>query len=136
MNWQNSNIEISFGDHQDITTYVDPSYRFVNPNNTNMEQYVDEPYDVMRRSDLSYVADAATNYTDEAIANIDIPEVPSWALQPTKPAYTAAEIGAATPGDVSSAISNTVTPAYIRERMGVRLYVGEDGGIYVHAEEE
>ena len=74
MNWQNSNIEISFGDHQDITTYVDPSYRFVNPNNTNMEQYVDEPYDVMRRSDLSYVADAATNYTDEAIANIYIPD--------------------------------------------------------------
>ena len=74
MYWQNSNIEISFGDHQDITTYVDPSYRFVNPNNTNMEQYVDEPYDVMRRSDLSYVADAATNYTDEAIANIYIPD--------------------------------------------------------------
>ena len=79
---------------------------------------------------------ASETYVGRAIAEIDIPEVPSWALQPTKPAYTAAEIGAATPGDVSSAISNTVTPAYIRERMGVRLYVGEDGGIYVHAEEE
>ena len=31
--------------------------------------------------------------------------------------------------------SNVVTQAYIREKLGVYLYVGQDGGIYVHTEE-
>ena len=37
---------------------------------------------------------------------------------------------------VAAKIDNTVTTAFIRERLGVYLYVGEDGGIYVHTGEE
>lgn len=44
---------------------------------------------------------------------------------------TAGSIG----GTVAAAVSNTVTTAYIRQKLGVYLYVGEDGGIYVHTEE-
>lgn len=35
-----------------------------------------------------------------------------------------------------AAVSNIVTTALIRERIGVYLYVGEDGGIYVHTNED
>ena len=34
------------------------------------------------------------------------------------------------------AVSNIVTTAYVRERLGVYLYVGADGGIYVHTNED
>ena len=60
------------------------------------------------------------------------PTVPQWAKAPTKPAYTASEVGATSP----TAVSNIVTTAYVREKLGVYLYVGEDGGIYVHTNEE
>lgn len=60
------------------------------------------------------------------------PTVPQWAKAPTKPAYTASEVGATSP----TAVSNIVTTAYVREKLGIYLYVGEDGGIYVHTNEE
>jgi len=50
-------------------------------------------YPVVYMDDLSRAADDATNYTVRAIAEIDFPDVPDWALQPTKPTYTAAEVG-------------------------------------------
>jgi len=39
----------------------------------------------------------------------DIPSVPSWALQSTKPTYTASEVGATTSSEVSSMISSAVS---------------------------
>ena len=42
----------------------------------------------------------------------------------------------ATPDDMPPAVSNIVTTAFVRERLGVYLYVGEDGGIYVHTNED
>ena len=62
----------------------------------------------------------------------DIPDVPVWALAAQKPTYTASEVGATSP----TAVSNIVTTAYVREKLGIYLYVGEDGGIYVHTNEE
>lgn len=62
----------------------------------------------------------------------NIPDVPAWALAAQKPTYTASEVGATSP----TAVSNIVTTAYVREKLGVYLYVGEDGGIYVHTNEE
>ena len=38
--------------------------------------------------------------------------------------------------DIPPAVSNVVTTAYVREKLGVYLYVGEDGGIYVHTNED
>jgi hypothetical protein len=38
--------------------------------------------------------------------------------------------------DIPPAVSNIVTTALVRERLGVYLYVGEDGGIYVHTNED
>ena len=38
--------------------------------------------------------------------------------------------------DIPPAVSNVVTTALVRERLGVYLYVGEDGGIYVHTNED
>ena len=49
---------------------------------------------------------ASTNYVQKAVAtaiNV-LPTVPDWALQPTKPTYTASEVGATTPADVTAAI--------------------------------
>lgn len=37
---------------------------------------------------------------------------------------------------IPPAVSNIVTTALVRERLGVYLYVGEDGGIYVHTNED
>lgn len=34
--------------------------------------------------------------------------------------------------DIPPAVSNVVTTALVRERLGVYLYIGEDGGVYVH----
>jgi len=42
----------------------------------------------------------------------------------------------ATKGDIPPAVSNIVTTALVRERLGVYLYVGADGGIYVHTNED
>ena len=42
----------------------------------------------------------------------------------------------AMPDDIPPAVSNIVTTAFVRERLGVYLYVGEDGGIYVHTNED
>lgn len=39
-------------------------------------------------------------------------------------------------GQVPTTVSNIVTKAYVREKLGVYLYVGDDGGIYVHTNEE
>ena len=75
---------------------------------------------------------------EAAVAGIDYvqsesdPTVPQWAKAESKPTYTASEVGAASP----AAVSNIVTTAFVRERLGVYLYVGEDGGIYVHTNEE
>ena len=46
----------------------------------------------------------ATNYTDAVAAEIrdDIPNVPTWARQSTKPTYTASEVGAYSASDGSS----------------------------------
>ena len=38
--------------------------------------------------------------------------------------------------DIPPAVSNIVTTALVRERLGVYLYVGADGGIYVHTNED
>lgn len=38
----------------------------------------------------------------------DIPSVPSWALEPTKPVYTASEVGATTTADVNSLIATAI----------------------------
>jgi len=38
--------------------------------------------------------------------------------------------------DVGNSVSNIVTESYIKEKLGVYLYEGEDGGIYVHTNEE
>ena len=62
----------------------------------------------------------------------NIPNVPEWALAAQKPTYTASEVGATSP----EAVSNIVTTALVRERLGVYLYVGADGGIYVHTNED
>lgn len=47
------------------------------------------------------------------------------------PAYVAAEIGRHEPD-----VTGTVTTEYIRERLGVYLYMGADGHCYVHTQEE
>jgi len=52
----------------------------------------------------------------------DIPAVPDVSNYYTK-------------GETAGAVSNIVTTALVRERLGVYLYVGEDGGIYVHTQE-
>ena len=48
--------------------------------------------------DLSSIIDLSNYYTkdevDQAINDIDIPNVPEWALDPEKPSYTAEEVGA------------------------------------------
>lgn len=80
-------------------------------------------------SDYSY----AMPHGDGTIAlTKNIPNVPEWALAAQKPTYTAIEVGATSP----TAVSNIVTTAYVREKLGVYLYVGEDGGIYVHTNED
>jgi hypothetical protein len=64
-------------------------------------------YPLVYADELAAAADAATNYTNRAIAEIDIPDfppIPDWALQPTKPTYSAVEVGATTPEDVTNAI--------------------------------
>ena len=43
--------------------------------------------------------------------------------------------GYCTTGEAAGIASNVVSQAYIRQKLGVYLYVGEDGGIYVHTEE-
>lgn len=134
-----------------------------------------------------------TNGVKDLVAAIeskaDAADIPEWAKAPTKPNYTASEVGAYSTGDVDSilrdylpldyfkegqtipmymgdgtklcdfganwlgilvatvsekpdaadippAVSNIVTTAYVRERLGVYLYVGADGGIYVHTNED
>lgn len=77
-----------------------------------------------------------TNGVKDLVAAIegkaDAADIPEWAKAPTKPTYTASEVGATSP----TAVSNIVTTAYVREKLGVYLYVGEDGGIYVHTNED
>lgn len=41
-----------------------------------------------------------------------------------------------TTGEAAGIASNVVSQAYIRQKLGVYLYVGEDGGIYVHTNED
>ena len=43
--------------------------------------------------------------------------------------------GYCTTGEAAGIASNVVSQAYIRQKLGAYLYVGEDGGIYVHTEE-
>lgn len=146
--------------------------------------------DVMRRMDMPTRVSQLTNdagyltgYTESD------PTVPQWAKAPTKPTYTASEVGAYSTGevdyilrdylpldyfkdgqtipmywgdgtklcdfganwlgglvntvnekpddaDIPPAVSNIVTTALVRERLGVYLYVGADGGIYVHTNED
>ena len=53
---------------------------------------------------------ATKEYVDELFENVTTvetdPTVPDWAKQPNKPTYTAAEVGAATPEYVNTAINN------------------------------
>lgn len=63
---------------------------------------------------------ATEKYVDNAISNIDFvveetdPTVPNWAKQPTKPVYTASEVGADSSGTASSIVSthNSSTSAH------------------------
>ena len=63
-------------------------------------------------TDYATVGEVET-YVDEAVKNVKFtetdPTVPAWAKQPTKPAYTAAEVGAATPEDITNALANLPT---------------------------
>lgn len=139
-----------------------------------------------------------TNGVKDLVAAIkskaDAADIPEWAKAPTKPTYTASEVGAYSTGEVDyilqgylpldyfrdgqtipmywgdgtklcdfganwlgnlaagvqnnsnainaisdgipPAVSNIVTTALVRERLGVYLYVGADGGIYVHTNED
>lgn len=139
-----------------------------------------------------------TNGVKDLVAAIegkaDAADIPEWAKAPTKPTYTASEVGAystaaidailqgylpldyfrdgqtipmywgdgtklcdfganwlgnlaagvqnnsdainAISDDIPPAVSNIVTTALVRERLGVYLYVGADGGIYVHTNED
>lgn len=94
---------------------------------------------VSEKPDYDDIPPAVSNVVTKAyVENLGItseetdPTVPQWAKAPTKPAYTASEVGATSP----TAVSNIVTTAYVREKLGIYLYVGEDGGIYVHTNEE
>ena len=58
---------------------------------------------------------------DEALADLDVgivaetdPTVPAWAKEPTKPAYTASEIGAAPAGDYLTAEADPTVPAWAK----------------------
>ena len=42
---------------------------------------------------------------------------------------------AAASDNIPSDVSNIVTQAYIQDKLGVYLYIGQDGGIYVHTGE-
>ncbi len=84
---------------------------------------------------------------DDALADLDVgivaetdPTVPAWAKAPEKPAYTAAEVGAAPAGDYLTAEADptvpawakaTEKPAYTAAEVGAQPagdYIGEDGG--------
>ena len=62
----------------------------------------------------------------------DIPDVPAWALAAQKPTYTADEVGAASP----EAVSNIVSTAYVREKLGVWMEYDEATGFYYYCHEE
>lgn len=62
----------------------------------------------------------------------DIPDVPAWALEAQKPSYTAAEVGATSP----AAVSNIVSTAYVREKLGVWMEYDEATGLYYYCHEE
>lgn len=72
---------------------------------------------------------------------LDVPATSGPALtagdleNPDAPLYQAFDEKASN-GDIPPAVSNIVTTAYVREKLGIYLYVGEDGGIYVHTNEE
>ena len=72
---------------------------------------------------------------------LDVPATSGPALtagdleNPDAPLYQAFDEKAST-GDIPPAVSNVVTTALVRERLGVYLYVGADGGIYVHTNED
>ena len=60
----------------------------------------------------------------------DIPTSMAWGAITSKPT-TLSGYGI-TDALSSGGVSNIVTQAFVRDRLGVYLYVGEDGGIYVH----
>lgn len=72
---------------------------------------------------------------------LDVPATSGPALtagdleNPDAPLYQAFDEKASN-GDIPPAVSNIVTTALVRERLGVYLYVGADGGIYVHTNED
>ena len=145
------------------------------------------------RSPIGYTLGSQTNKviaaTNGVLRTESDPTVPAWAKAPTKPTYTASEVGAYSTSavdnilqgylpldyfqdgqtipmywgdgtklcdfganwlgnlantvsekpddaDIPPAVSNIVTTALVRERLGVYLYVGADGGIYVHTNED
>lgn len=62
-------------------------------------------------------------HTNGTIAVLsDIPAVPDVSSYYTK-------------GETAGAVSNIVTTALVQEKLGVYLYIGQDGGIYVHTPE-
>lgn len=103
---------------------------------------MDSEWHVMRRRDLEAATNAtlaaAAAYTDSQIpsstdiANVVTSVVPSWALAAQKPTYTASEVGATSP----AAVSNIVTTALVRERLGVWMEYDEATGYYYYCHEE
>ena len=81
----------------------------------------------------AYQFDLYENQTDHQQVGIVISDID----HPTKRAMIPINgSDVATMADIPPAVSNIVTTALVRERLGVYLYVGADGGIYVHTNED
>lgn len=57
----------------------------------------------------SILIDLSKQPSEGGITEETDPTVPAWAKQPQKPTYTAAEVGAATPDDITKALANLPT---------------------------
>ena len=143
-----------------------------NPNKLILTGAVSAEYDGTERivveipqggADIDLSEYATKQYVDEAIENIDIsggivketdPTVPSWAKEPTKPSYTAKEVGAlseeALPNAISEALAQAKESGEFDGKDGEDGKDGADGapgkdgepgdpgepGVYVLSEEE
>jgi len=77
-----------------------------------------------------------TSGTLAVLSDIAVKSVKLNGTALTPDADGAVDVQAATPDNIPPAVSNIVTTALVRERLGVYLYVGADGGIYVHTNED
>lgn len=57
---------------------------------------------------ITYTAPVTSVNGQTGTVNLDIPNVPEWALATTKPAYTATEVGATTTSEVNSLIASAI----------------------------